>query len=125
MAVEISNYMRTNSGGNFILVGHSAGADAVIIVMDMIKNETAVNVDGVILLDPTLTASIPGTTDTSISSKANQIHNQASLFLGDTNEPSVGYVHIAGSDRREYDYDHYALAVVDGVADDAFASIGR
>ncbi|HNT26523.1 MAG TPA: hypothetical protein PKM21_19300 [Anaerolineales bacterium] len=99
----------------YILVGHSAGADAVILAADMVRYK---DIDSIAVLDPTLTATIPPSqTGTSILDMANQVAANLPVFLGDT--PSDGNITITGAGRYPYDYSHLGLAVADDVFMDA------
>jgi pimeloyl-ACP methyl ester carboxylesterase len=47
---RIASYMRENSAGNFILLGHSLGADAILGATHLVRDDN-ISIKGVMLLD--------------------------------------------------------------------------
>jgi pimeloyl-ACP methyl ester carboxylesterase len=81
---DIIKVMKEHPGGKFILVGHSAGADAVILAADKAKKDY--DITDIVLLDPTLTAT--GVAVQDMKDKANALQtDHTKVFLGLT---SVG-----------------------------------
>jgi pimeloyl-ACP methyl ester carboxylesterase len=58
MASQIIGKVDVNYPGDIFLVGHSAGGDAVTAFLSVMTPEQADKLRGVIIIDPTLTASI-------------------------------------------------------------------
>jgi pimeloyl-ACP methyl ester carboxylesterase len=120
-AQAIYEYMRQNGDARFIIVGHSAGADASILAIE--KAGYPSSIQSVVLLDPTLSATLPdGSTD--IKRYADQIASHGiAIFLGvGSTEPQI---QIAGAIRREYpSYAHPRMAVDKGVFADAQQALG-
>jgi hypothetical protein len=60
-AGDINNFLKTNPDANFVFIGHSAGADAAILTAHYLLETGRLNhLQGMILLDPSLTATLPG-----------------------------------------------------------------
>jgi len=118
MANAIIADMASHPGHEYILIGHSAGADAVILAVDMAGYTSDIQL--IVLLDPTLTASFPGKStpvpgNLNLLEIAIKIHLYGiPIFLGDS--PEDGYVFITGANRIPYDdLRHLNLAVADRV----------
>jgi pimeloyl-ACP methyl ester carboxylesterase len=95
--------MVSAGAARFLLVGHSAGADAVIVAGDRMTDKG--RIAGIALLDPTLTATlendIPGQTQTNLQSMADNLPQPK--FLGDTLAAGDQInVFINGAEEKEY-----------------------
>ena len=78
----IANLISSNANAAFVLIGHSAGADtAVLVAHDELGRA---NMKGVVLLDPTLSASPDYPNVNDMDSIASNIATQIPLFLADT-----------------------------------------
>ena len=118
------SYIDERRDNYFILIGHSAGADAFIMATDFAID--AGNSDqfiGVVLLDPTFTATINGQ-ELKLDDMANNIYaNGIPVFIGDTNTDYS--ITIQATKVRYYpEYSHLGIAVEDDVSDDVFSYMG-
>jgi hypothetical protein len=121
MAQAMSDEWESNTDSSFILIGHSAGADAVILAAYMVQYE---RIDSIALLDPTLSAEIPGETNTDISLIADQVAANVRVFLADSPWDRID-AEIQGAKEIDYpDIMHNALAVSDQVFNDARNELG-
>lgn len=107
-----------SSNERFLLIGHSAGADAVIVTSDRVSDKS--RIAGIVLLDPTLTATLendnPGQTFTDLHTMADSLPKP--VFLGVT--PVEAQINIAGAFREQFSYpgsnnEHEELALDDQV----------
>lgn len=94
--LECANRAISNIESNissFLLIGHSAGADAVIVAVDRISDKS--KIAGIVLLDPTLEATLENDDPeiyeyTDLQTMADNLPSPK--FLGDS--PEDGYVEI-------------------------------
>ena len=108
MADDMAKRINNNFEDEFYMFGYSAGADATILAVAM--TEYSDSVRGVALLDPTITATVPGQASNSIQKQADQIAaNGIPVFLADTPNDNV-IASIPGVVRQQYDYTHQDLA---------------
>ena len=124
MAQAMSNDMKDKTSNNFIIVGHSAGADAVILAANMVDYQ---HIHSIALLDPSMNyqerkeGPIIDLTDT-----ANQIDDYViPLFLADSLKDEVDAVIEGAIEPPDYiDFEHERLAVSDQVFNDARSKLG-
>jgi hypothetical protein len=83
-AQKIESFIGAGNPATNVLIGHSAGADTVILVANnMIDSGRKDQLKSVVLLDPTLTATIGGKW-TDLQEMANKVAATVPTFLGDT-----------------------------------------
>jgi RHS repeat-associated protein len=88
---KIRTITGTQPDADFILIGHSAGADKAVLTA-----ENQGNVRGVVLLDPTLSAGDKYPKDNDMSPVASGIAVQIPLFLADTPSDDI-FAEIGGA----------------------------
>jgi RHS repeat-associated protein len=111
-----------NNSSRFLLIGHSAGADAVIVAGDRVADKA--RIAGIVLLDPTLTATLENDTPpdyTDLQSMADNLPKPK--FLGDTPNDGI-IVDINGAIREPYSFQHNQLALEDEVVTDMINDFG-
>jgi hypothetical protein len=125
--LECANRAISNIESNssrFLLIGHSAGADAVIVAVDRVSDKS--KIAGIVLLDPTLGAALENDDPdigeyTDLQTMADNLPSPK--FLGDS--PEDGYKEIRGVHRVPYDnYNHKQLALEDAVVNDMVDRFG-
>jgi RHS repeat-associated protein len=130
-AQEIASVIE-NSDQFFILIGHSAGADAIILAFELLSEEAQSRVVDTVLLDPNESAELTQTqrdalksseSGTNIDKLAENLAESAPTFQGecDLRHPECdGYdADIPGADKHKYDHlSHKDLASNEDVADE-------
>ncbi|NOH04086.1 MAG: hypothetical protein HND47_20010 [Chloroflexi bacterium] len=99
---QVSDYIKEQQTQDntlrFILIGHSAGADAAILIADKLGRNA---VSRTVLLDPTLSATLNGQI-VDLQTQADSVANDIPTLLVDSKEPGVGYKLISGASYQEY-----------------------
>jgi YD repeat-containing protein len=121
------NDVNTESSARFLLIGHSAGADSVIIAGDRISDKG--RIAGITLLDPSMDATLEN--DDLQNQESTNLQTMADnlpppKFLGDTTGPPGDeiYVTISGASEIEYPLSHAELALNDSVVTDMVNAFG-
>jgi acetyl esterase/lipase len=112
------NDVNTESSARFLLIGHSAGADSVIVAGDRIADQG--RIAGITLLDPSMDATLEDDDlqkgeFTHLQTMADNLPSPK--FLGDTPNDDIT-VFIKNAIRQPYDYEHNQLALEDAVVTD-------
>jgi hypothetical protein len=120
-----------NPDANFILIGHSAGADVAIVAGDyMIQNQKSSQLKGLILLDPTLTDPNHDSVGGLMPMLSRIIESHIPVFVGDTigkgSDNEVGITSTPSLDPNQnkalWPYFNYAYFSFDQLSHSALAT---
>jgi hypothetical protein len=121
------NEVNTESNARFLLIGHSAGADSVIIAGDRIADKS--RIAGITLLDPSMEATlenddIQNQEYTDLQIMANNLPSPK--FLGDTIKSPGDEIDVSiiGAYEVEYLLSHAGLALSESVVTDMVTEFG-
>jgi RHS repeat-associated protein len=118
MATDITTKITGNEDDSFILTGHSAGADALILANSM--TDYAENIKGTVLIAPSMNYTLPNGQEPKLNSEADSIPaGKVALITGIGDSDSL---QIKGATKHDFDLKHEQLATDQSVIDWVFGT---